>query len=747
MNRRAYLTSGHVIALLESHSRVRVNIHGKENLPPGPTIFVVNHFTRIETLLLPYHIYTLTHRPVWSLADAAMFRGTFGTLLDALGAVSTKAPDRDRLMVKNLLTGEANWIIFPEGCMVKDKVIIEQARYAISCAGGRKPPHTGAATLALRTEFYRRRLQQLDSALPLEAERIRGLFGIAAQSDILTTPTQIIPVNITYYPLRAKETALSRLAERYLGDLPERFQEEMLIEGSMLLEGVDIDIRFGTAITVDDCLDHHEVLNDISSLEPIDFEDSLPSHHVMRKNAFRIMQTYMDAIYRMTTVNHDHLFASLLRSFPFNRITSADFRRRAFLLSNDLTSLHLHCHQSLESSQIALLTDDRFHKYQEFIEIALETGVLRQEGDYLVKDPEKFSSPLSLNRARIDNPIGVLTNEVLPLGKLQKRARFYAYLPPIAVRHLVSKKIVKGAEREFENDYQTHFSTGESKERSIGAPILLRGATRKLGVLLMHGFLAAPRELLELADHLNQRGWWVYVPRVKGHGTSPTDLARQCSTDWQNSVDSGYAVLSTLCDEVVVGGFSFGGGLALDCASRIPKVAAVFAVSPPRRLQDLSSRLAPTVAVWNRLMTLLKRDKRKKEYVEILPEHPEINYHRLPVHSLVVMEKFMKDLEVRLPSIKSPSLIIQAKGDPVVDPEGSKKLFERLGATEKEYLLIDLNRHGILSGPGSSEVFAAIAAFIEQAENSAVFAGEDVAQSLSSEPEPALGLIGAPRTE
>ncbi|MDO9080696.1 MAG: 1-acyl-sn-glycerol-3-phosphate acyltransferase, partial [Desulfuromonadales bacterium] len=238
MNRRAYLTSGRAIALLENLSRVRINMHGRENLSAAPTIFVVNHFTRIETLLLPFHIYSLTERPVWSLADAAMFRGTFGNLLDALGAVSTKAPDRDRLMVKSLLTGEANWIIFPEGCMVKDKVIIEQARYAISCAGGRKPPHTGAATLALRTEFYRKRLLNLAHDLPDEAERLRALFGIATPTEVLTTPTQIIPVNITYYPLRAKENALSRLAERYLGDLPERFHEELLIEGAMLLEGV-----------------------------------------------------------------------------------------------------------------------------------------------------------------------------------------------------------------------------------------------------------------------------------------------------------------------------------------------------------------------------------------------------------------------------------------------------------------------------------------------------------------------------
>jgi esterase/lipase len=507
---------------------------------------------------------------------------------------------------------------------------------------------------------------------------------------------------------------LSRLAERYLGALPERFHEELLIEGAMLLAGVDIDIRFGAPMAVGDCLDCDEIMNDITSVQRIDFEDRLPSHHAMGKEAFRIMLGYMDAIYQMTTVNHDHLFASLLRSIPFSRIAAADFRRRAFLLSRDLTSLGLYRHQSLETGQLALLTDDRFNKFREFLALALETGVLRQEGDYLVKDPAKFSSPLTLNRARVDNPIGVLANEVLPLHKLQKRILFYAYLPPMAVRYLVSTRIIKEAETEFEVDYQNFFQTGMSKEREVGRPFLLRGSSRELGIVLVHGFLAAPRELTDLANSLHQHGWWVYVLRLKGHGTSPTDLIRHSGKDWQNSVDGGYALLNTFCNEVIIGGFSFGGGLALDCAARIPQVAAVFAVCPPMQLQDLSSRFAPTVAAWNRLMTLLKHERGKKEYVEIVPEHPEINYHRLPIVSLIAMGSVMKELEAKLSTIEMPTLIVQAKGDPVVAPDGSKRLFERLGAKEKEYLLVDFNRHGILSGAGAEEVHAAIAAFIKR---------------------------------
>src|SRR6185369_8305581 len=129
--------------------------------------------------------------------------------------------------------------------MVKDKLFVEHARYAVSCAGGRRAPHTGAATLALRTGFYRRRLRRLSSELPAEAERLQRLFGIDDLPPVLSGKTSIVPVNITYYPLRAKENALSRLADIFLKPLAERYHEELLTEGAMVLEGVDIDIRFG----------------------------------------------------------------------------------------------------------------------------------------------------------------------------------------------------------------------------------------------------------------------------------------------------------------------------------------------------------------------------------------------------------------------------------------------------------------------------------------------------------------------
>ncbi len=719
MNRHAYLATGHVIALMEALSKVNVNIHGRENIPGGSVIFVVNHFTRIETFLLPYHIYHLTQRPVWSLANPKMFSGAFGQLLEAGGALSTRAPHRDRVIVKSLLTGEANWIIFPEGCMVKDKQFVEHARYAVSCAGGRRPPHTGAATLALRTEFYRQRLRRLASELPAEAKRLQQLFGIDDLTPVLSGTTFIVPVNITYYPLRAQENALSRLADIFVSQLAERYHEELLTEGAMVLEGVDIDIRFGLPMETSECLTCGPIEQDIFSQKPIDFDDRLPSRQAMRREAYKLMQRYMTAIYEHTTVNHDHLFATLLRNLPFRRFSRDDFRRRAFLLANSLALSGLYRHQSLETGQLALLTDDRYHKLREFFSLALETGVVRSDGLDFIKNPGMFSSSFDLNRARIDNPIGVIANEVLPLKALplkalQREALLTAWLPSMIIDRLVIKRLLRRAEQEFEADYQTFFRTGESKARDIGRPYLIKGRSREVGVVLVHGFLAAPRELSELADYLGKQGLWVIVVRLKGHGTSPIDLALRSGDDWRESVDSGYAALKLICKRVVVAGFSLGGGLALDCAARIGNVAGIVAVCPPLRLQDFSSHFAPSLDHWNRLMDAVHFQKGKREFIEITPEHPDINYHRLPVAGLAALEQFMRALEAQLPKITTPALIIQSQGDPIVDPKGTRLLYERLGSSHKEYRMLDSAKHGILLGEGSGKVHAVIGEFIEK---------------------------------
>ncbi|KAF0220751.1 MAG: phospholipid/glycerol [Geobacteraceae bacterium] len=715
MNLFAYLATGQAIRMLSGLSAAKVNLHGTEHMPQRSVIFVVNHFTRIETLLMPYHIYKLTRVPVWSLADSTLFEGPLGGFLDAIGVLSTKDPHRDLLMVKSLLTGEANWIIYPEGEMVKDKRIVERARHVISSVGGKRPPHTGAAVLALRTEFYRQRLRRMAETNPGEAQRLLDLFQIEALEPVLARNTWIVPVNITYYPLRAHENALSSLAAHMVKGISPMVLEEIMTEGTMLLSGVDIDIHFGAPIAVKECLECSPVEQDIFARRQIDFDDPIPSRVRIRRVAVDIMQQYMAAIYSMTTVNHDHLFASMLRLFPLNRINEANLRRRVFLVASENIEQTEAClHRSLRTSQVSLLTDDRFNKYRDFIALAMEKGIVKRKGDSLIRDATRFSSAFDFNRARIDHPVAVIANEVIPLVRLQRKIRAVAWLTPFQLRRRIVDYLINKGIADYTADYDAFFAGGESKPKEVGAPRLIKGMFRDLGVVLFHGFLAAPAEMQELAEYLGRKGVWVYVPRLKGHGTSPADLATRTCRDWIESVDEGYAIMSNICRRVVVGGFSFGGGLALDLAARVPEVAGVFAVSPPMQLQDISSKFAPAIDLWNRLMELTHHEPAKKEFADIFPEHPHINYSRLPIAGVKELERFMTDLEPKLAAIKTPALVVQAKGDPVVNPHGSRRLFDHLGARKKEYLLVDFKRHGILMGEGAAQVHAAIGGFVEK---------------------------------
>jgi esterase/lipase/1-acyl-sn-glycerol-3-phosphate acyltransferase len=714
MNPFAYRTTALAIKAISNLSKARIQLHNENRLPGGSIIFVINHFTRLETMLMPYIINRLTHVPVWSLADYELFRGAFGTFLDKVGAVSTHNPDRDRLIVKTLLTGEAHWIIFPEGRMVKNMKIVDKGRFMVSWAGGKHPPHTGAATLAMRTEFYRQRLRALAEANPEEAERVKTLFKIDSLEGLQERTTYILPVNITYYPVRAKENILTDIARRLMADLPGRVLDELMTEGSMLLTGVDIDIRFGKPISVLESLKNPAIERDIRAVAKIGFDDPIASRRLMRRKALAVMERYMAAIYSMTTLNHDHLFASMLRTMPFMRVDVQDLCRRVFLAAVELQKDRtLHLHRSLSADQSHLLTDDRFGKVSDFISIALEKGNLLREGEGFRKDRKKFTSPYDFHRARIDNPIDVMANAVEPLKKFQGRMRRIAWLPAFWVRRRVAGHLMGAAVAEFTADYQAFHLAGESKPMDVGMPYLIPGRSKELGVVLTHGYMAAPMEVRGLAEFLGRQGFYVYAPRLKGHGTSPEDLAGRSYQDWIRSIDLGYAVISSICRHVVAGGFSTGAGLALHLAARVKSVCGVFAVSTPLRLRDFGARFAPAVDMWNRLAGLAHHAVPKMEYVENHPENPHINYLRNPVAGVREIERLMDDLEPRLSGIGMPALVVHSTDDPVVDPKGSARIFDLLGAEDKQYVLFSMKRHGILLGAGSERVYRTIGSFLE----------------------------------
>lgn len=723
MNRSAYLTTSYAIKTFANLSKANVSIEGQENILSGPTIFVVNHFTRIETLLIPYYIYHLTGVPALSMASDTLFKGRLKKYFELVGVVSTRDPHRDTIIIKSLLTGAENWIIFPEGRMVKSKKIIGDGTFLVTHSEGRHKPHTGAASLALRTEFFRNHLLRREHQEPKNVERFLRNFGLDSLDKIRDKFTSIVPVNLTYYPIRAKENIASQFASRMMKEVPERVLEELMTEGTMLFSGVDLDIHFGPPLRMDDFLAIPAVQHELD--QPIGYqgyqggEGSKGSEprlsgqlgNIMRSKANEIMQRYMSAIYGMTTINHEHLFASFLERYPFSKMSEMGLRRRVYLAAKticDKNTVGCNLHRSLKEAQVHLLTDDRFKKAENFLTLALEKGVVSRIGDTLIKAEKNIPDLLQIHRGRRDNPIDVMVNEVEPLRHIQKLVRSVAWQPDFLIKRRIVKTLIAEEMQRYEEDSRRYSETGI---RSGGA-YLLRGSTKKAGVVLVHSYLSIPEEVEGLARYLNRRGLWVYVPRLAGHGTSVDDLSQTTYSAWQHSVEKGYAIINGICRKVVLGGLSFGGCLAFDLASRLKDLAGVIAVCPPLRLKDYSTVFMPTTDVWKRILAKLRRDDLDVDFFRFSSENAHSNYDRNPVLGVKNVESFLEKLRPALRDVEHPSLIIHADEDPVVDKAGSLKMYEDLGAEHKEYVLLHSKRHILTSGQEAGRVHRIIADFI-----------------------------------
>jgi len=276
-------------------------------------------------------------------------------------------------------------------------------------------------------------------------------------------------------------------------------------------------------------------------------------------------------------------------------------------------------------------------------------------------------------------------------------------------------KLLHDEESLFEREYKKYYLEGETKPIHIGAPYLLHRPESNYGVLLIHGFMAAPHEVREWADHLFAKGFTVYAPRLAGHGTSADDLARRTYPDWIKSVDRGYQILKLLCKEVIVAGFSTGAGLALSQAILHPdRYCAVVSVSAPLQFKGLSTRFSRVMEFWNRNIEALGISSFRKYFSPNHPDNPEINYHRCPIHGLNQVKALMRNVHRGLPGLSVQALIIQGNHDPKVDPRSGPMIYERITGIEKVYEEINFNCHGIVRGEIALSVFSFVDEFLSR---------------------------------
>lgn len=265
----------------------------------------------------------------------------------------------------------------------------------------------------------------------------------------------------------------------------------------------------------------------------------------------------------------------------------------------------------------------------------------------------------------------------------------------------------------FINEYEKNYAAGESKPPDVGMPFLLYAPQSDVGVLLIHGLMAAPEEVREWANFLYAKGLTVYAPRLSGHGTSSEDLSVRSYHDWLASVDRGHAILKTCCKKILVAGFSTGAGLALQSAILKPHdFEAVITVSAPLKFKSFSSSFAELLNGFNHFCNLIGMDNLARKFVKNDADNPHINYLLCPVSSFVQVKKLMRNVRQSLSEIDIPVLVIQAKNDPKVAPESGPTIFQHLGSDKKHFAWVDYHMHGIVRGGIALDVFKEVESFL-----------------------------------
>lgn len=709
-----------VVALdaLIKASGIDIRLHGMENVPKQPVVYVVNHFTRLETFLMPYIIKKQTSKDTVSLAHESFFKGRMGEFLDNVGAVSTADPNRDKIFISSLLNDHHPVIIFPEGQIIKDKKIIEKGKYIVYNAGIRRPPHSGAAQIALLTEFIREKLRIFKARgdkMSMAHMASRFDFDVADVDKIINKETYIVPINITYYPVRAQENALSRLAAKLFKNISTRYQEELEVEGPIVLGKVDIDINFGKPIHAKSYIDSKWKLKRMMAdnkvyLNMSDFK-TLPS---FRTICVKLMYDYMHAIYSMTRINHDHIMSYILTSYRQNTFSENDFKKRVFLAIEHLRKIALpNCHTSLYRKQFYLLTDDYHEKYENFIKDAVAENYITREKGIITKNRERFSVMSDFHTIRRDNIIEVLRNEIEPMRHLTRMIDLQKFLPDFFIKWKMKNTFIKLDKELFDKDYQQYYLENESKPKNIGKPFFLKRFFSQKGIILVHGYMAAPEEIRPLADFLHKNGYNVYGVRLRGHGTAPEDLAVRNWEKWYDSASRAYIIMKNSVKHFSIAGFSMGGGIALLQAANKPgRFSSVISINGPLQLTSIASKFSPFVVAWNTILTKMNVHKWKMEFVENDPENKHINYVRNPVRGGYELEKLMRLVENRLKDVADPALIIQASHDPVVDPISGQAIYNKLGTKEKRLCMVDASHHGILRGQVANEVSTKVLEFL-----------------------------------
>ena len=257
-------------------------------------------------------------------------------------------------------------------------------------------------------------------------------------------------------------------------------------------------------------------------------------------------------------------------------------------------------------------------------------------------------------------------------------------------------------------------------------------ASTEVGVLLVHGFTGAPKEMRWMGEYLHQQGFTVLGLRLSGHATQPEDMLRSSYSDWLASVEDGYRLLSGAVKNIYMMGLSMGGVLTLTTAAYLPPhgtgtsppestgaspVKGLVAMSTPYSLPP-DPRLRHIEWISKAVPFMPKGTEEpgsgwfdKEAYKE------QISYPLNPIRSAAELEVLLANMRAALPNVTVPVCMIHSKNDVYIVPENMEQIYAGLvNATDKSKHYVTESGHVVTRDAARGQVFEIARDFIKRVE-------------------------------
>ncbi|MDP3791684.1 MAG: alpha/beta fold hydrolase [Candidatus Omnitrophota bacterium] len=279
----------------------------------------------------------------------------------------------------------------------------------------------------------------------------------------------------------------------------------------------------------------------------------------------------------------------------------------------------------------------------------------------------------------------------------------------------------------------------EPSGRTSGNGFTLKGDNGAT-VVLIHGLTGTPNEMRFLANYLNKKGYTVICPRLAYHGDSIRVLKHAKWEEFYESVRKIFTEgeLGDHPGPIFTGGLSMGALLALLLADEFSdKVKGVCCLAPTLFYDGWNTPWArfilplgyftplrhfayfkeePPYGIKNEAIQNRIHKYYSTATLDNMQNVEQYGYPYFPVAQLCQLKYLVRHITRRLPHIKIPVQLVQAKDDDMTSVKNSKYIYDKIGSSMKEIVLLYDSYHVVTADQERDTVAAKMEAFFQNAQ-------------------------------